>query len=344
MAHTLVLVPGAAHYGHGTNTTFAEMRRLVDAHLRPDDQDTFARVTGTSVAELLDHPAWRRTGARMMTRIMGIHKIVAHELNAHGLHVLRALLSERMADHVRHARGSTAHPMYERFMADGILVFPDVQNVSATLDGLFGARDQQVEGLLRMVSGFRRLGASSFVEWSVHKHFLTDPQFYMHVDTYHPTWKIFVFRKTALEQGPLHYVYGSHRNTEGKMRWLFNRTRGLLSSRQTPTKTIDATGPFAEATHGFHPSLRVVGFEPALRSQGLPDANFHRFGFNTPTPIVAGDGMTLVVVDVSGLHYRGWAVEGATRVGSGFAGKGGGCLLCIPRKNPFRCVTLPPDC
>jgi hypothetical protein len=195
-----------------------------------------------------------------------------------------------------------------------------------------------------MVSGFRRLGAQSFTEFSSLKHVATDPQYYMHVDTYHPTWKVFVFQKTALENGPLHYVYGSHRNTESKLRWLFNRTRTLLSARQTPIKTIEATGPFSEATHGFHPSLRVVGFEPSKRAAGLPEATFRRFGFPIPTPIVAGDGMTLVVVDVSGLHYRGWAAPGTLRTFSGFAGKGGGCLMCIPRKNPFHCEKLPDDC
>ena len=133
-----------------------------------------------------------------------------------------------------------------------------------------------------------------------------------------------MFRQTAVEQGPLHYVYGSHRSSsEGKMRWLHNRTRALVHPRQTPLKTIDALGPFSEATHGFHPSLRVVGFEPTLhaskRANGLPDATFRGFGFPSPTPIVAGEGMTMVVVDVSGLHFRGWAQPGTQRFGSGFA-------------------------
>ena len=172
----------------------------------------------------------------------------------------------------------------------------------------------------------------------------TDPQYYMHVDTYHPTWKIFAFQRTPLERGPLHYVYGSHASSEGKLRWLFNRTRTLLSNRQTPAKAIDAIGPFSDRTHGFHPSLRVVGFEPAKRARGVPDETFRRFGFADPTPIVAGDGMTLVVVDVSGLHFRGWAEPGTRRIGSGFAGKGGGCLMCIPRKSPLHCERLPADC
>ena len=158
----------------------------------------------------------------------------------------------------------------------------------------------------------KRLGADSFVDWSTHTHIRTDPQFYMHVDTYHPTWKIFVFQKTTLDQGPLHYVYGSHRNSLGKLRWLYNRTRTLVSNRDTPTKTYEALGPFSDATHGFHPSLRVVGFEPpAWRQKGvIPGASFRGYGFADPTPIVAGEGMTLVVVDVSGLHFRGYAEAG----------------------------------
>ena len=346
-AMLLVLAPawlGAAFTKNVENASIAELRRLTEMHLRPDDLSTFERVTGGALSALLEHPAWQKTNRRTMQAIMGIRKVVAHELNAHGLHVLRAILTERIADHLRRSRGVAAHPLYEQFMRDGILIFRDVQNFSSTLDGLFSAGDRRVENVLRMVSGFRRLGADSFVDWSTHTHFATDPQFYMHVDTYHPTWKIFVFQRTTLEQGPLHYVYGSHRNNEGKLRWLFNRTRRLLTSRDTPTKTYDVTGPFQEATHGFHPSLRVLGFDPSLRMRGLPGETFHSFGFREPTPITSGDGMTLVVVDVSGLHYRGFAAPGATRVGSGFAGKGGGCLVCIPRKNPFRCATLPPDC
>ena len=225
------LLLGAGHYANVANVSLAELRRLSEMHLRPPDLNSFERVTGESVASLLaDSPEWRATNKKLMARIMGIHKVVAHPLNARGLHVLRSLLSERMADHVRHARGSTDHPLYERFMNDGVLVFPDVQNVSATLDGLFSARDRQVEAVLRMVSGFRRLGASSFIDWSPHTHFATDPQFYMHVDTYHPTWKIFVFQKTTLEQGPLHYVYGSHRNSEGNRR----RYRAVIRPRLFP--------------------------------------------------------------------------------------------------------------
>lgn len=168
--------------------TITELKRIAQAHLRAEDFATFQRVTGTTVAALLDDPVWRTTPAHIMRKIMGINKVVAHPLNANGLHAFRALLSERIADHIRHSRGfSTDHPEYDRFMRDGILVFPDVQNISRTLDGLFSAQDSQVERLLRMVSGFQKLGADKFMDWEPHTHASLDPQYYMHVDTYHPS-------------------------------------------------------------------------------------------------------------------------------------------------------------
>ena len=168
--------------------TISELQRISDAHLRPGDLALFERVTGGSVAALLRHEAWQKTSRSTMKKIMGINKVVAHPLNAYGLHALRSLLSERIADHVRKSRGfSVNHALHDRFMRDGILIFPDVQNASSTLEGLFAANDREVERVLRMVSGFKRLGADGFTSWDAHTHVVTDPQYYMHVDTYHPS-------------------------------------------------------------------------------------------------------------------------------------------------------------
>ena len=168
--------------------TISELQRISDAHLRPEDLALFERVTGGSVAALLRHETWQKTSRSTMKKIMGINKVVAHPLNAYGLHALRSLLSERIADHVRKSRGfSVNHALHDRFMRDGILIFPDVQNASSTLEGLFAANDREVERVLRMVSGFKRLGADGFTSWDAHTHVVTDPQYYMHVDTYHPS-------------------------------------------------------------------------------------------------------------------------------------------------------------
>lgn len=167
----------------------------------------------------------------------------------------------------------------------------------------------------------------------------------MHVDTFHPTWKVFIFRDVSAEQGPLHYILGSHRNTESKMRWLFNVTYHIRSTRGL-RKPLERLGPFSQRTHGFHPSLRVIGFDPS-RPRPTPAESrtpLSAFGFAEPKPVGLGHGSTLVLVDVSGFHFRGRAAAGVERTASSFLGHGGGCLTCIPRKSPFHCETLPPDC
>ena len=73
----------------GTKPSIAELRRIAAAHLRVDDLRLFELVTGNSVAALLHHPSWDATPSHAMKKIMGINKIVAHQLNGHGLHVLR---------------------------------------------------------------------------------------------------------------------------------------------------------------------------------------------------------------------------------------------------------------
>lgn len=98
------------------------LRRAARKHLQPEDDALFRRATGASVHELLHHRAWNGDYGEPGMRpgeIVGNEKVIPHPLNAFGLHALRALLAERIADHQRKARGSPSHPLYERFMSDG---------------------------------------------------------------------------------------------------------------------------------------------------------------------------------------------------------------------------------
>lgn len=49
-------------------------------------------------------------------------RFVVHELNALGLHLLRSLLAERMADARAVAKGFARHPDFEAWQRDGLLV------------------------------------------------------------------------------------------------------------------------------------------------------------------------------------------------------------------------------
>ena len=198
--------------------------------------------------------------------------------------------------------------------------------------------------MMRDLSGWKR-------SWVVEKgvlsplaHFEGDIQHYAHVDTHSQCLKAFVWPAgTNLSHGPLHYVNGSHRNTEGKMRWLFDRTRlrtslGPLAPDVGRGHTGPTNIPFSDWTHGFHESIRFEGFVP----QGPPPGRdwsweFGRYGLRPPQPmLLPGEGKrtgTLVVADTSGFHYRGWAPAGTIRV----AGKNHGGEPNSNRQNPWLC-------
>jgi hypothetical protein len=231
--------------------SLAELRRVARERLLPDDRALFQRATGHTVDELLADSAWSLADFSP-ARVMGNEKLLPHPLNARGLHALRALLAERIADHQRRKRGSTHHPLFARFARDGILVVP--LGELRTLEGLLHSNHSYVDSILHMASGYEDINTGGFTPLREHAHTHPDEQFYMHVDTFIPSWKVFVFSRTALRQGPFHYVVGSHRNTEGRLRWLYERSRRLLNAssvRRIGKLRKGATGPFADETHGF---------------------------------------------------------------------------------------------
>ena len=69
------------------------------------------------------------------------------------------------------------------------------------------------------------------------------------MDTFIPSWKVFVFSRTSHEQGPFHYVVGSHRNTEGRLRWLFERSRALVNASRCASLPRDDEGHSRQSTY-----------------------------------------------------------------------------------------------
>ena len=335
-------------------------RRTIETYLDSHDYARFARAVGSSVAELINDPIWQQPGqGSVLLRIMSNEKFVPHALNAKGLHALRALLAERMT-HRRQLRTGLGNPLFERMLVDGVVVVPDfVGNVSADAHGGAGrthpanlrvSGHSYVAQLLRRLSGYRHLDLEGFDDWTRLVHYRADSQTWMHVDTFLPTWKAWIFEHTPKQAGPFTYVRGSHRNSEQKLRWLFNRTRRYVSQQaldalhnpSVNAKRMPRVLPWSDEAFGFDPAIRVAGFEPGQRRLAVSSA-LGPFGFEMPTPVVTGHGWTLVIADTSGLHSRGWARPGEVRtssvVRSSLAGED-----FLPRKNVFFCDHSPEDC
>ncbi len=268
----------------------ASLRTLTDEQLTEADRELLFNITGTPVSslieKLLDQPSET------------IRKVLSHErfvnlpeLNVMGLHLLRCVLAERVADARRRKRGYEKHPDYETFMRDGILV-KDFNRVS----------DQDLKNIMTMVSGLdeRELPPLKWVHRPV-KHMAGDAQYQMHVDTFHAAYKIWLYKApTPVESGPLNYVKGSHRNTEGKLRWLYSVS--------------------------LPPAMHILK-EPSIRlNEEETEMGFEK------RQAMATPANTFVIADTSGFHARGLAKPGTIRDAMRIEGPYDGGL---PRKNPF---------
>jgi hypothetical protein len=114
-----------------------------------------------------------------------------------------------------------------------------------------------------------------------------DPQTFLHVDSFHPTVKAWLFL-TAVDEdaGPFTYVPGSHRLTDRRLEW---ERRMSLSARHSPN---------AEDRQG---SFRIDPVE--LASLGLPQPR-----------VFAVPANTLIVADTFGFHARGSSARPSMRV------------------------------
>ncbi|MSU88958.1 phytanoyl-CoA dioxygenase [Rhodobacteraceae bacterium 2CG4] len=115
----------------------------------------------------------------------------------------------------------------------------------------------------------------------------TDPQTSLHMDTFHPIAKAWLFlHDIAEDEGPFRFVPGSHKATPRRLEW--ERRQSIAASDAANTYT--ARGSFR------------VGPED-LRQMGLPD----------PVPM-AVPGNTLIVADTHAFHGRTPSPRATVRV------------------------------
>jgi len=250
-----------------------------------------------------------------LAEVLSPSRFVPSPLNRLGLHLLRCLLAERMHDARAGALGLEGHPDLEAWRRDGVL--------RRDLDDPALGGDAGVVRLLQMVSGEEVVGIPvPPLTWTMRNVTVQpekDHQNSMHVDTFAAITKVWVFPggpeppAVTLEQGPLMYVRGSHRNTEGKLRWMH----------------AYAQPPATEAL--TEPSFRLRGCDAATRAA----EDFARWAEETEMPVLSlpGAKRTLVIADTSGLHRRGVGRPGETRHSWRLDGDNDGGLR---RLDPFR--------
>ena len=301
-------------------------------------------------------------------------KVVPHRLNARGLHAFRALLSIRIMHHVIRENskpGDAAETWRQALLRDGFVattfkaapldqpLLPD--GIRAALEALF--RRSFADRLLGPWHEFKAEERSPR-DWRDIQGG-KDKQLYLHVDTYMPTYKIWIFRDTRLENGPFNFVRGSHLASEAKLRWLFERTKHLTHVGAFPRPSSHRyypPGPYTEATQGYEGALRVIGFDPD--DTAASHALLRRMGFETPTamlPSASGENL-VVIADTSGFHFRGRSKPGQRRLQilppvaklprlppddppmkyGGQRANGG--LNCAWRKNVFHCASHGAEC
>ena len=114
----------------------------------------------------------------------------------------------------------------------------------------------------------------------------SDPQKSVHIDTFHPTLKGWLFLDdVGPEQGPFHYVPGSHRLTRRRLAW--ERAQSL-QARLSPDEHV-AAGSFRAGPED-------------LQQMGLPE----------PVAVTV-KANTLVLADTVGFHRRGQAEDSRPR-------------------------------
>ena len=252
--------------------------------------------------------------------------IGSRTLNSWGLHAARVKLAYRIAETRRRKLTLLVSPEDRAaFHRDGFVVrrnFLPPQKFAALRDQIASYRcavREKFEGdtKLRKITVTRRVAAAlpalrdlmANEDWrglisyigardaapavylqSVLRHVrdgATDPQTYVHADTFHPTVKAWLFlTDVAEDEGAFSYVPGSHVLTPARLAW--ERDTSLAAARSDDRETREGS---------FRADV----------------ADLERLGLPRPT-ILGVPANTLVVADTFGFHARGPALKPSLRV------------------------------
>jgi hypothetical protein len=271
-------VPKDAFVDASTKIGYAGLMRLIDGHILPDDRDMIAKITGYPFRSVVD--VLQRSTKGYLARFLSSKKYVVHDCNKFGLHLVRALLAERLLEARRASlRIDHTHPDIVAFREHGVIVV----RASTLQKQLSDPRERaDLLRLFQYAAGDDKLVDDSFElfrEPVVHQ--AIDMQHAMHMDSFAATIKVFGFHEeVTMNNGPFHYVNGSHRHTESKLRLIHDLVRD-------DDEFVICASPRIYPSH--------------QREYGI-----------VATPMVVPEG-SVVIADTNGFHFRGKGTPGTRR-------------------------------
>ncbi len=272
-----------------------------------EDIQKIQNISGHSI-DFLITKIFETMNACEINRILSATRFIPSDLNLYGLHIFRSLLAEKIYEATMFRRGYNEHPDFQSWRQNGIIL-KDFDDIG----------DNGLKSLLKVVSGrsdslISTLMPFQWTERNVTITNATDLQTFDHMDTFASAIKVWIFKDppgVSLEQGPLHYSKGSHRNSYARLHW--------MHAYSLPP----ATEALAE------PSFRLYGNKNATSVSG----EFINFVQRNKIPVLPFAKRTLVIADTSGIHHRGEGKPGHIRNSLRLRGDNDGGL---PRYNPFR--------
>jgi len=274
----------------------------VKLYITDSDKELISKITQKSFDELmtkLSDPNIIST--RLLNDVLSTERFIAHELNLYGLSLLRSILAERMINARRRIYNLDSHPDTIEWERNGVLL-KDYDYYSAP------EHREEFHELLQMCGAIESIDQVPDFQWSDKTVVAdnNDPQQEPHVDTFHSVVKMWAYERgvVTIDHGPLHFMLGSSTNSEEKLRWVYNVT--------------------------IPPAIEAIQ-EPSFRYRGNPVEDKMSDQIRPVLPLQEYK-RTLIIADTSGIHHRGFAVEGTVRrtlrVQAGFDGG-------LPRQSPF---------
>tara|TARA_B100002019_G_scaffold250494_1_gene230392 strand:- start:5191 stop:6054 length:864 start_codon:yes stop_codon:yes gene_type:complete len=276
-----------------------------EKYIKDEDVTKFNNVTGVELKHLYSEMENNKFDTYLTN-----DKHIESELDELGLHVFRCILSENIINHRRKKIHSLDFNWkLKAFYENGFFVWPNFDNQVDELESLLQHittnRKLKIDKS-KLSKGFQRKDV--FVEG--------DLQYTLHVDTFHPAFKIFLYpNDVKIENGPFCYVPKSHKNTESKLKFLFqaskDRSRRILKEglvrEDDPIVWNDSFRLSKDTTHEkINDDLTNLGLNEEYR--------------------IEVDADTLIIADTSGFHRRHPLEEGFKRMSF---------RMVMSRNNPF---------